>query len=111
MESSLTIDWSAGMLLAWVSIEAEWVGMRVETGVTTVGRIGEGKDIVTEVEHCWVTKQLEEPEAAGEELEREDDLPVDSAAVLLTVPELQVRTAAAEVGAEGIAGLIAALAA
>ena len=92
MESSLTIDWSAGMWTAWpwVSIEAEWLSMGVETGVTTVGRIGEGNDIVPEVEQCWVTKQQEEPEAAGEETEREDVVPVDPAAVLVTALKLLI---------------------
>ena len=53
MGSRLTIDSSAWMLSAWVSTEAEWMGGRLDTGVTTVGRRGEGKEMDGE---SWVTK-------------------------------------------------------
>ena len=45
-------------MLTRLSTEGEWlgVGMVLGTGVTTVGRIGEGKEKVTAVVECWVTK-------------------------------------------------------
>ena len=56
MGSRLTIDLSARMLSAWVSTEPEWLDVRLDTGVTTVGSRGEGKEKLTEVGESWVTK-------------------------------------------------------
>ena len=118
MESTLTMDWSAGRVSAWVFTEAEGLGEKV-SGFTTVEEMGEVNEKVTEVlaEVGWMTRP---GGAAWEELDCGDVLLVDTAAVLVTGPGLLVWAAVemvadgvlgGEIETEGLGGLVPALAA